>query len=91
MALQTSSVYHKMQAVFSLFEEGKLKGQNARVMIGLNLQKALEGPKLHNFKIFQGIDVSVMTMNANLDVYNLDVYNLDVNNFLYRMLRKKIF
>ena len=83
-----------MQAVFSLFEEGKLKGQNARVMIGLNLQKALEGkfaPKLHNFKIFQGIDVSVMTMNANLDVYNLDVYNLDVNNFLYRMLRKKIF
>ena len=50
-----------MQMVFGLFEEGKLKGQKRREMKGVMLQKALEGrlaPKLHHFKIFQGIGVS---------------------------------
>ena len=66
MSLQASSIYHKMQSVFVLFEEGKLKGQKARDLTGLNFQKAIEGkfaPKLHHFKIFQGIDVSVLTIN----------------------------
>jgi hypothetical protein len=61
VAVQKSSVYHKMQMVFDFFEEGKLKGQKQMQMTGVMLQKALEGrlaPKLHHFKIFQGIDVS---------------------------------
>lgn len=43
MALLKSPIYHKMQKVFALFEEGKLRGQKAREMKGLILQKALEG------------------------------------------------
>ena len=61
VAIQKSSVYHKMQMVFGLFEEGKLKGQKRREMKGVMMQKALEGrlaPKLHHFIIFQGIGVS---------------------------------
>ena len=42
-ALQPSPVYSKMQEVFTLFEGGNLKGQKAREMTGMNLQKALEG------------------------------------------------
>ena len=65
MALLKSTVYNKMQTVFTLFEEGKLRGQKVREMKGVTLQKALEGklaPKLHHFKIFQGIDVSAFTL-----------------------------
>ena len=43
MALQPSPVYSKMQEVFTLFEGGNLKGQKAREMTGMNLQKVLKG------------------------------------------------
>lgn len=69
MAQQKSSIYHKMQSVFLLFEEGKLRGQKRREMKGLTLQKALEGkfaPKLHHYKSFQGVEVSVMQYTAAL-------------------------
>ena len=59
MAIHPSSIYHKMQMVFSLYEEGKLMGQKVHEM---TLQKALEGrlaPKLPQFKIFQGLKVCV--------------------------------
>lgn len=62
MATLKASLYHKMQNVFTLHEEGKLKGQKKREMKGIILQKALEGklaPKLQHFKIFQGLSVSV--------------------------------
>ena len=52
-----------MQRVFSLYEEGKLKGQKVHDMTGTTLQKALEGrlaPKLPQFKIFQGLKVLYM-------------------------------
>ncbi len=61
MANNKASIYHKLQAVFIMFEEGKLKGQKKREMKGVALQRALEGKhaaKLHQFKIFQGLDVS---------------------------------
>lgn len=61
MVLLPGCIYHKMQEVFRLFEEGKLKGQKPRVMKGVTLKKALEGklaPKLPQFKVFQGLDVS---------------------------------
>ena len=61
MAVQRACIYHKMQDVFRLFEEGKLKGQKMREM-KVTLKKALEGklaPKLQHFKIFQGLDVSM--------------------------------
>ncbi len=60
MALLHGNIYHKMQEVFTKFEEGKLKGQKNRKMEGVTLQKALEGklaPKLQHFKIFQGLEV----------------------------------
>jgi hypothetical protein len=60
-----------MQSVFALYEEGKLKGQRLREMKGLTLQKALEGkfaPKLHHFKSFQGVDVSLSNL---LDLWAL--------------------
>ena len=60
MALLKGPIYHKMQDVFRMFEEGKLKGQRLRNMTGITLQKALEGklaPKLHQFKVFQGLEV----------------------------------
>ena len=62
MAIQPSSIYHKMQRVFSLYEEGKLMGQKVHEMAGVTLQKALErrlAPKLPQFKIFQGLKVCV--------------------------------
>ena len=49
MAIQPSGIYHKMQRVFCLYEEGKLMGQKVHDMTGVTLQKALEGrlaPKL---------------------------------------------
>ena len=60
MSMIPSRMYHKMQSVFGIFEEGKLKGQKPKVMTGITLQKALEGklaPKLHHFKVFQGLQV----------------------------------
>ena len=60
MALLPARIYHKMQRVFNLYEEGKLKGQKKRHMTGLTLRKALEGqlaPKLSQFKMFQGLQV----------------------------------
>lgn len=63
MAVLQAPVYHKMQAVFTLFEEGKLKGQKPREMTGITLQKALEGklaPKLSQFKVFQGLQVCIL-------------------------------
>ena len=60
MALQSSPVYHKMQEVFTQYEEGRLKGQKVHQMVGLTLQKAIEGrlaPKLPQFKVFQGLKV----------------------------------
>ena len=43
MAIQSSAVYHRMQRVFTLSEVGKLKGQTVHEMVGITLQKALEG------------------------------------------------
>ncbi len=60
MALVPAPICQKLQSVFTLFEEGKLKGQKARQMTGVTLQKALEGklaPKLSQFKVFQGLQV----------------------------------
>ena len=62
MALLPSAIYHKMQKAFLMFEDGTLKGQKARVMTGVTLQKALEGklaPKLSQFKVFQGLKVII--------------------------------
>jgi hypothetical protein len=62
MAVQPAAIYHKMQKVFTHYEEGKIKGQKPRQMIGVTLQKALEGklaPKLSHFKVFQGLKVSI--------------------------------
>ena len=74
MALQEAGIYHKMQNVFSLFEEGKLRGQKAVMMKGAMLQKALEGklaPKLHHFKVFQGLDVIKNYTFANYQNFHL--------------------
>ena len=60
MALQSSEVYHLLQDVFSLFEHGKLKGQQQHKLKGAGLQKALQGKynaKLQHFKMFQGLKV----------------------------------
>ena len=56
MALLPAAIYHKMQSVFSRFEEGKLKGQKLRQMTGITLQKALEGklaPSCPSLKCFR--------------------------------------
>lgn len=63
MALQPASIYHKMQKVFIMYEEGKLKGQRLQVMKGAMLQRAMEGKlaaKLPQFKLFQGLDVRAL-------------------------------
>lgn len=60
MALQPPGIYHKMQTVFKMYEEGTLKDQKKRVMNGTTLQMAIEGklaPKLPQFKVFQGLKV----------------------------------
>jgi len=62
MALQPAIIYHKMKDVFQKYEEGRLKGQKEHSLKGASLQKALEGKlaaKLPQFKIFQGLNVSV--------------------------------
>ena len=62
MALQPASVYHLLQKVFTLFEEGELKWQQAVRLSGAGLQKALQGKncaKLYHFKMFQGLEVHV--------------------------------
>ena len=67
MALLPPIVYRKMQSVFTMYEKGELKGQKPRRMEGVTLQKALEGKlaaKLPQFKIFQGLDVS-LSCNSN--------------------------
>ena len=63
MALLPTIIYHKMQQVFSLFEEGKLKGQKERKNTHANRKRALEGQysaKLFHFKPFQGLNVSIL-------------------------------
>ena len=60
MALLPAQTYHKMQQVFGMYEEGKLKGQKQRKMSQTNIRKALDGqfsPKLYHFKPFQGLQV----------------------------------
>lgn len=62
MALLPAQTYLKMQRVFSMYEEGKLKGQKQRKMSQPNIRKALDGqfsPKLYHFKPFQGLQVSL--------------------------------
>lgn len=62
MALLPAQTYLKMQRVFSMYEEGKLKGQKQRKMSQANIRKALDGqfsPKLYHFKPFQGLQVSL--------------------------------
>ena len=66
MALQPSAIYHKMQRVFSMYENSTLKGQKVRVMSGITLQKAFEGklaPKLPQFQVFQGLQVFKMRVH----------------------------
>ena len=73
MALQPSQVYHKMQAVFQHFEDGTLKGQKKRQMMGITLQKAIEGKfaaKLPQFKIFQGLKVKNNRSHLSLLSYS---------------------
>ena len=63
MASQKAHIYHKMQAVFFKYEEGGLKGQKQRELKGATLNRAMEGKyaaKLTQFKIFQGLDVSLV-------------------------------
>ncbi len=53
MAVIPAPMYHKMQSVFTLFEEGKLKGQKPQQTTGVTLQKALEeklAPKLSQLR-----------------------------------------
>ncbi len=65
MALQSPAVYHRMQDMFSLFENGELKGQqkkNRESAVGR--KKALQGhysPKAHHFKMFQGLQYLCLT------------------------------
>ena len=61
MAIQPPHIYHKMQGVFTDYEDGKLKGQKPRPMTQTNIQKALEGrfsANLQHFQPFQGLKVS---------------------------------
>ena len=63
MSLQPPNVYHLMQKVFTMYEEGTLKGKKTRDLENPEiLQKSLEGalsPKLTHFKIFQGLQVKI--------------------------------
>ena len=64
MSLQPPSVYNLMQQVFTMYEEGTLKGKHIRDLENPDvLQKSLEGAlsaKLTHFKIFQGLQVIVL-------------------------------
>ena len=71
MALQPPAIYHKMQKMFTMYEEGKLKDQKKRMMTGSTLQMAIEGklaPKLHQFKVFQGLKVSHIIYSYNYNI-----------------------
>ena len=61
MALQPPQVYHLMQKMFLMFEEGGLKGQKKTNFFSeICRKKALQGqysPKAHHFKLFQGLQV----------------------------------
>ena len=60
MALQSPKVYHLLQKMFTLYEEGKLKGQKVHMMKGDALHKAIQwkfSARLHHFKVFQGLKV----------------------------------
>ncbi len=63
MALQSPKVYHLIQEVFFMFEEGTLKGQKLKNKISeVGRKKALQGqysPKAHHFKLFQGLKVYI--------------------------------
>ena len=62
LAMLPAQTYHKMQQVFSMYEEGKLKGQKQHKMSQANIRKALDGQfslKLYHFKPFQGLQVSL--------------------------------
>ena len=61
MALQPPDIYHTMQRVFAMYEEGSLMGQSIKNKTGTEgLKKALQGKfsaKLNHFKMFQGLKV----------------------------------
>lgn len=61
MALQFPAVYHLMQKVFSMFEDGKLRDQKEKTRkTEVGRKKALQGHfsvKAHQFKLFQGLQV----------------------------------
>ena len=62
MALLPAQTYLKMQRVFSMYEEGKLKGQKQRKMSQANIRKVLDGKfsqKLYHFKPFKDLQVSL--------------------------------
>lgn len=64
MALQPPNVYHLMQSVFGMHEEGRLKGQKFRTnKTEISKKKAMQGQysaKIHQFKMFQGLLVIAM-------------------------------
>lgn len=66
MALQPPQVYHRMQEVFTMFEDGKLKGQKLRShQSEMGRKKALQGhcsAKAHHFKAFQGLQVATISI-----------------------------
>ena len=69
MALQSPKVYHLLQKVFSLYEEGKLKGQQLHKLKGDTLQRAIQGKfstRLRHFKAFQGLKVRLCTVHYYL-------------------------
>ena len=74
MAIQSSVVYHCMQKVFCMFEDGKLKGQKEstrKTVIGR--KKALQGHfsvKAHQFKVFQGLQVPIIS-SRNIQRFSL--------------------
>ena len=58
MAVQPSSIYHKVQGLFAMIEEGNIK--KTRELKGRNLLRAIEGKLSANsghFKMFQGLSV----------------------------------
>ena len=89
MALQPPAIYHKMQAVFAMYEEGTLKDQKKRVMSGSTLQMAIEGklaPKLPQFKIFQGLKVISVKLASTSIIKHLQ-YILEYS--YYRMWKRR--
>ncbi len=62
MAIQPSSIYHKMQEVFDKYENGQLKKQKIHSRKSeIGKKKFMQGhysAKVHHFKVFQGLKVS---------------------------------